>query len=96
VMNLLETGYFSPHDAGQFRPIYDSILNEDRYMMMADFDSYAQCQRELEKAYQDKHRWAHMSIMNVAHMGLFSSDRTIKQYNDEIWKADSVEISLNR
>jgi glycogen phosphorylase len=96
VMQLLETSYFSPHDAGTFRPIYDSLLTEDRYMIMADFDSYIQAQREVDKAYLDKHRWARMSILNVAHMGMFSSDRTIKQYNDEIWHADPVEISLNR
>ncbi|MCD8380556.1 MAG: glycogen/starch/alpha-glucan phosphorylase [Lachnospiraceae bacterium] len=85
-------------DTELFRPIYNSLLNTlstdkaDRYFILKDFKAYAEAQREVEKAYRDEHRWARMAMMNTACVGKFSSDRTIREYVDEIWKLDKVEL----
>ena len=96
VMDLVKSGFFSPQDPGWFRPLWESLENGDRYLVMADFDSYVQCQEQVAKAYLDRKRWTQMSILNVAHMGVFSSDRTIRQYADEIWDVKGLPITLNR
>lgn len=80
-----------------FREIYDSLLNgrgsrADEYFVLADFDDYSQAQDKIEKAYRDKKKWAEMAIMNTAMSGKFSSDRTIKEYADEIWHIKQLKI----
>jgi starch phosphorylase len=96
VMDLISLGFFSPEEPQLFRPIFDSLLNGgDRYMVMADFDSYVQCQNTIAEAYQDTERWTKMSILNVANMGRFSSDRTIRQYAEEIWRVKPTPIRLD-
>jgi len=83
-------------DREMFRDIYNSLINDkandrlDVYFILADFKGYAHAQEEVEKAYRDKSRWAKMAMLNVAKAGKFSSDRTITEYADEIWKLDSV------
>jgi starch phosphorylase len=79
-------------------PIYDSILTHgDRYMIMADFDCYIEVQNKIEKIYKnEKERWTKSSIMNVAHMGKFSSDRAIKEYADEIWNVKPLNVKLDK
>jgi starch phosphorylase len=81
--------------SGLFRPIVDSILGEDRYFLCADFDSYAACQDRTAAAYARPDDWWRMSILNVAGMGKFSSDRTTKQYADEIWGARPIPVSMD-
>jgi starch phosphorylase len=81
--------------SGLFRPIVDAILGEDRYFLCADFASYAECQRRAARVYARPDEWWRMSILNVAGMGKFSSDRTTKQYADEIWNARPVPVSLD-
>ena len=77
---------FSPDDPGRFRPIVDSLLyGGDTYMVLADFLSYVHCQRSVEAAYHDQAGWTHRSILNVAHMGRFSSDRTVLNYARDVW-----------
>jgi starch phosphorylase len=95
VMDLINKGFFSPEEPQLFKPIFESLLNGgDKYMVMADFASYMKCQETLVEAYNDSERWTKMSILNVAHMGKFSSDRTIKQYTDDIWNAKSIPVVL--
>ncbi len=97
VLMQLINGTYSD-DTELFRPIYNSLLNTlstdkaDRYFILKDFKAYAEAQREVEKAYRDEHRWARMAMMNTACVGKFSSDRTIREYVDEIWKLDKVEL----
>jgi len=67
----------------------------DKYMIMADFDSYLKTQKKLITAYNNREQWTKMSILNVAHVGKFSSDRTIQQYTEEIWGATPTPIVLN-
>ena len=102
VLVQLVDGTYSPEDPDLFRPLYDSLLNRhgtdraDRYFILADFESYAAAQREVEKAYNDSKRWARMAMLNVANVGKFSSDRTIEQYAQEIWGLEKVMIPARR
>ena len=68
------------------------LSNNDEFFVLEDFDSYAKTQAELDNRYKDKEKWIKMSIQNIAHAGIFSSDRTICQYAEEIWKTKPVEI----
>jgi glycogen phosphorylase len=91
VLDALSSGVFSPGEPGLFRPIVDSLLNGgDPYLVLADFAAYCACQDEVEEAYRDPERWTRMAILNVARAGKFSSDRTIREYAEEIWKVPPV------
>jgi starch phosphorylase len=94
IIDMIYSGYFSPSDHRLFEPLVDSLLNQDQYMLLADFKDYIQCQREVDKVYKNKTEWTRRAILNVANMGRFSSDRTIQQYSDEIWHAKPVNIEL--
>jgi glycogen phosphorylase len=94
VIDQIQSGYFSFGDKELFRPIVDSLMHSDEYMLFADFQSYLDCQDRVDAAYKDQDQWAKMSILNVARMGKFSSDRSIREYCQEIWKAEPVEIEM--
>lgn len=94
VIDFIRDGFFSRGDAQLFRPIVDSLLNWDTYMLLADFQSYVECQGQVDAVYQDSEQWSRMSILNVARSGKFSSDRTIGEYAREIWQVSSVPIRL--
>lgn len=85
VFNLLRNNYFSYQEFGLFDPLINSILNQDRYFICADFDQYEKTQEEVSRLYLNREEWIKKSIINVAKSGSFSSDRTIKDYADEIW-----------
>ncbi|NTW48424.1 MAG: glycogen/starch/alpha-glucan phosphorylase [Chlorobiales bacterium] len=93
-IDLIRYGYLAPSQPGLFDPIVQSLLYDDRYMLLADFRDYIRSQREVEQSYSNQKKWTRMSILNVANMGRFSSDRTIQQYTDEIWNAKPVTIGL--
>ena len=90
VLDLVNGGFFEPDHPELFRPLVQSLLDHDPYLLLADFASYADCQQRVEQAFVDKERWTKMAILNVARMGKFSSDRTIREYAEQIWKAQSV------
>lgn len=90
VLDLVSSGFFSPEDKHLFRPLVDSLLNEDRYLVLADFDAYARIQEEAGRAYAEPKRWWRSAIINVARMGFFSSDRTIREYARDIWNITPV------
>jgi starch phosphorylase len=94
VLDLLRSGFFSRGDPELFRPLIDNLVWHDPYMVFADFASYAQCQQRVSEVYGDVDRWARMSILNAARSGKFSSDRTIREYNADIWHAPQVPIKL--
>jgi starch phosphorylase len=94
VIDALADGTFSRGDASLFRPLVDSLLGEDPWLLLADFRSYVECQAEVERAYLDPERWARMSILNTARMGFFSSDRSIADYCREVWRVEPVPIDL--
>ena len=96
LMQLINGTYASDPDL--FRPLYNSLLNTqstakaDTYFILKDFRSYADAQKKVEEAYKDEKRWAKSAILNTAYSGKFTSDRTIKEYVDEIWHLDKVTI----
>ena len=90
VLDIIHSGFFEPDHPEIFRPLVQSLLEQDTYMLLADYQSYADCQARVSEAFLDQEGWAKMAILNIAHMGKFSSDRTIKQYADEIWGAKPV------
>ncbi|MFW6253488.1 MAG: glycogen/starch/alpha-glucan phosphorylase, partial [Chitinivibrionales bacterium] len=96
ILDLIGKGFFSPEDPDLFRPIYDGLLYHDPYMIMADFDSYVACQQSVEQAYKDIDAWTRMSIYNTAYIGKFTSDRTIRQYAEQIWGIQSVPVDFKR
>jgi starch phosphorylase len=91
-LDQVASGYFSPEERGLFRPLVDSLLNHDEYMLMADYRAYVDCQAKAGQAYQESETWTRLSILNVARIGFFSSDRSIREYCDRIWKIAPVMI----
>ena len=98
VLMQLINGFYSPNDPELFRPLYNSLLNTqstqyaDTYFNLLDFRSYAEARGKIEEAYKDEARWAKMAMLNVANVGKFSSDRTIQEYVDDIWKLDKIVV----
>ncbi|MDR0305227.1 MAG: glycogen/starch/alpha-glucan phosphorylase [Chitinispirillales bacterium] len=97
VIDLISSGYFCQEDPAMFAPIYDALLNHgDRYMIMADFDSFVNCQADVAKCYSNVDEWTKKSILNVARMGKFSSDRSIDEYAKGIWNVKPANVSLDK
>jgi starch phosphorylase len=85
VIDGIATGHFSGGDRHLFQPLVDNLLNHDPFMLLADYQSYIECQDRVADAYRDNEHWTRMSILNVARMGRFSSDRSIQEYCRNIW-----------
>lgn len=98
VLNQLVNGFYSPGEPELFRDLYNSLLNTqctqyaDTYFILKDFRSYIDAQRRVMEAYKNQDEWAKSAILNVAHSGKFSSDRTIQEYVDEIWHLDHITV----
>lgn len=91
VIDQIKNGFFAPENPTLFMPIIDSLLKHgDFYKILPDFDSYIECQDRVAKTYQNQDEWVKMSIMNSAFSSFFSSDRSIDQYNKEIWHAEKI------
>jgi starch phosphorylase len=89
-IDLIASGFFSGGDRELFRPLVESLLGRDEYMLLADYRSYVDCQRRVGEAYGDQENWTRMSIVNSARMGRFSSDRSIREYCRDIWNVQPV------
>ena len=94
VIDRIASGYFSPENLHLFQPLVDSLMHKDEYLLFADYQSYIECQERVSQAYRDPHNWNRMSILNTARMGFFSSDRTIRDYCQDIWNVEPVKIEL--
>jgi starch phosphorylase len=92
VLDLIASGHFSVGNPGLFRPLVDGLLEHDPYLLLADYAAYAEAHRQAAEVYLDPERWSRMAILNVAHMGPFSSDRTIREYAEEIWGVTPVKV----
>src|SRR6267142_1096681 len=92
VIDLIGSGAFSKGDSGLFRPLVASLLERDEYLLLADYQSYVDQQDQVSRAFFDAEHWTRMSILNVARMGHFSSDRSIQEYCDRIWNAKPVKV----
>ena len=100
VLMQLINGFYSGNDTELFRDLYNSLLNTqctqyaDTYFCLKDFRSYAEAQERVEKAYRNEKGWAKLVMLNVAHVGKFSSDRTTQEYVDDIWHLDKVKVTV--
>jgi starch phosphorylase len=100
VLTQLVNGFYSPNDSELFRDLYNSLLNThstqyaDTYFILADFRSYAEAQKKIMEYYKNRSAWAKSAILNTAHSGKFSSDRTIQEYVDDIWHLPKVKVDV--
>jgi starch phosphorylase len=92
VIDLINSGLFAHGDGGLFRPLTDSLLSTDTFLVCADFQDYLDCQGKIGHRYLDQEKWSRMSILNVARCGRFSSDRAIREYNADIWRLTPLKI----
>ncbi len=93
-LELVQSGHFSNGDREMFRPLVESLLNFDPFLVLADYADYLQCQERVSAAWRDQAHWTRMSILNTARAGKFSSDRSIREYCKQIWQIDPVRISI--
>ena len=90
-LDMINNGYFSPDDHERFKPVFETLTyHGDHYMLLADYAAYIEAQQQVENLYRDQDAWIRKAILNVAHMGKFSSDRTIREYSQQIWNARTV------
>jgi len=92
IIDLMASGFFSGGDHDLFKPLIDSLLYHDEYMVMADFAAYADCQQSVEHEFMHRESWLRRSILNVARIGKFSSDRAVEEYRRDIWHLEPVPM----
>ncbi len=92
-IDTIASGAFAKGDRSVFAPIVDAMLHRDEYMALADYRAYVDCQDTVAQTWLDTERWTRMSILNTARCGFFSSDRTVREYCEQIWKVDPVRVS---
>ncbi|PZR53641.1 glycogen phosphorylase [Xylanimonas oleitrophica] len=93
-LDLVASGEFSGGDRSVFEPIVSNLLYEDRFMVLADYQSYVEAQDRVEGAYRDEDAWSRSAVLNVARSGFFSSDRSMRDYLERIWHAEAVPVEL--
>ncbi|MBU6230247.1 MAG: glycogen/starch/alpha-glucan phosphorylase [Cyanobacteria bacterium REEB459] len=93
-LDLIGSGHFSRGDRSLFKPLIDKLLYHDPFMLLADYQAYIDCHRTVGEAYSNTDHWTRMSILNSIRMGRFSSDRSIREYCQEIWKVSPLNVSL--
>ena len=93
-LSMINTGYFNRDKPHLYNDLYNSLVIEDKYMLLEDFASYVECQQRVIKTWQDPDKWTRMSILNTAASGKFSSDRTIAEYAKDIWELEPVTVEL--
>lgn len=95
VLDMIDSGYFSANEANRFQGIIDTLTSHgDHYLVLADYAAYVLCQEQVAELYRDPNSWTRKAILNTANMGKFSSDRTIREYAEEIWNTKPVDIHL--
>jgi starch phosphorylase len=92
VLDQINVGTFAPKQPELFHPLIDNLLQDDAYRLLADYQAYIDCQDQAEAAYRDTDHWTRMSILNCARCGFFSSDRSIREYAENIWGVKPVEV----
>jgi starch phosphorylase len=94
VLHLIESGHFSNGDKELFRPLLDNLTGHDPFFVLADFEAYLQAQQAVSDAWSDRPRWNRMSLLNTARSGLFSSDRSIREYSERIWQTEEFPVTI--
>jgi starch phosphorylase len=94
-LDMISSGYFCPDDAGRYQEVADTLLGYgDHFLLLADYASYVACQDKVSELYRNSGEWTKRSILNVAGMGKFSSDRTIREYAEKIWHVAPLDTSV--
>ena len=96
VLDLLRDGWFSHGDAGLFKPLVDHLVYSDDYFVLADYESYLRCQEKVSNTWRTAGEWARMAIINASRMGYFSSDRSIEEYCNIIWKIKPFDVEIEK
>ena len=91
VLDMIGSGFFSLEEPNRYQSIVDNLLNNDNYLLLADYASYIACQDEVSAVYQNQEEWSRRAVLNVARMAKFSSDRTIGEYAKNIWHVESLK-----
>ena len=94
VIDQIAAGVFSRGDSGRFRPFVDALLGRDEYLALADYSSYLDSQDRIGAAFRNTSEWTRMSILNTARSGIFSSDRSIRDYAEKIWNVKPVPVRI--
>jgi starch phosphorylase len=94
-IDLIAGGHFSAGERELFRPLVEQLLNHDEYLVLADYRSYVEAQDQVARTWADPGRWVALSIINVARTGMFSADRAIREYCDEIWHVGPTRIDAH-
>jgi starch phosphorylase len=92
-LDMIASGYFCPDEPGRYQDVADSLLKHgDHFLLLADYASYVACQDKVDELYRDPQEWTKRAILNVAGMGRFSSDRTIREYAERIWQVTPINL----
>ena len=94
-LKLIEVGHFSNGDSELFKPIINILTGNDPFFVMADFDDYLRAQDEVSKAWKKRQQWNRMALLNTARSGFFSSDRSIREYCQSIWKVKPLPVEIS-
>jgi glycogen phosphorylase len=92
VLDFIASGALANGDRDQFRPLVDNLLRSDPFLVLADFETYINCQEQVGARWRDAEMWTRQSILNVARMGRFSSDRAIREYSEQIWQVSPMSV----
>jgi starch phosphorylase len=96
VLNLLRDGYFSHGDGNLFKPLFDHLIYSDDYFVLADYESYIQCQENVSNTWNKPNEWAKKAIINTSRMGYFSSDRSIEEYCNILWNVKPFAVDIEK
>ncbi|MGL6017290.1 MAG: glycogen/starch/alpha-glucan phosphorylase, partial [Gibbsiella quercinecans] len=92
-LTQIATGTFSPGEPNRYSNLFDSLVNlGDHYQLLADYRSYVDMQDRVDEVYSNQDDWTRRTVLNIANMGYFSSDRTIQEYADEIWHIEPIKL----
>ena len=89
---MISSNYFNASELGIFQPIIEKLLHDDYYCLFADYQSYIDAQDKVSELYMNTNEWTKKTVLNVARVAKFSSDRSIKEYAEKIWKVEPVKI----
>ena len=90
VLDQLTNGFFDKVSVDEFADIRNNLLYQDHYFILKDFDAYVEAQEKINDLYKDQKKWLHMAIVNIAKSGFFTTDRTMRQYNEDIWHVEPI------
>jgi len=94
VLDFMGSGDLAGGDKGLFRPLVDNLLESDPFLVLADYKSYVECQAQISTLWRDQQDWTRTSILNVARMDKFSSDRSIREYCRDVWQVEPMHVKM--